>query len=70
MTTVGVLHRGDFGDVPGGGGYEREHTDDEEDQSEPVVPNDAEHDSDRSRLLGGVAIPSDVIAETLLDALQ
>ena len=70
MATVGVLHRGDFGDVPGDRGYEREDTDDEEDESEPVVPYDAEHGSDRSRLVGDVAIPGDVIAETLLDALQ
>lgn len=70
MTTVGVLHRGYFGDVPGGRGYEREDTDDEEDESEPVVPYDAEHEKERSRLGGGVAIPGDVIAETFHDALQ
>ena len=70
MTTIGVLHRGDFGDVPGGRGYEREDTDDEQDESKPVVPNDADHGKDRSRLAGGVAIPCDVIAKAFLDALQ
>lgn len=70
MTTIGVLHRSDFGDVPSGRGYERKDTDDEEDESKPVVPYDADHGGDRSRLAGGVAIPCDVVAETFLDALQ